>query len=82
MQYIALKVESRILAIGTYTFKNNINMEHLPVEILVIIFKEFKSLKDIGHCYNTCLQWNRIITAMFKDKGKVSIVFESSLLVY
>ena len=71
MQYIALKVESRILAIGTYTFKNNINMEHLPVEILVMIFKEFKSLKDIGHCYNTCIRWKDIITAMFKDKGKV-----------
>ena len=71
MQYIALKVESRILAIGTYTFKNNINMENLPVEILVMIFKEFKSLKDIGHCYNTCTRWKDIITAMFKDKGKV-----------
>ena len=48
-------------------------MEKLPVEILVIIFKEFKSLKDIGHCYNTCTRWKDIITAMFKDKGELVV---------
>ena len=58
-------------------------MEKLPVEILVIIFKEFKSLKDIGHCYNTCIQWKGIITAMFKDKGElVRDNFFTRVLIY
>ena len=56
-------------------------MEKLPVEILVTIFKEFKSLKDIGHCYNTCIRWKDIITAMFKDKGELFSSSQSSSLV-
>ena len=45
------------------------SIDNLPPEVLEIIFRQL-SLRDIGNCSQTCLRWNQIIKALFKDKGK------------
>ena len=44
-------------------------IEHLPPEILELIFQEL-SLKDINNCSQTCLWWSYCIEEFFKNKGK------------
>ena len=40
-------------------------MNNLPTEILVLIFDEFTSLKDLSNCSNTCLRWKEIIETLY-----------------
>ena len=44
-------------------------IDHLPIEILEIIFK-LLSLKDVGNCCQVCLKWDHLITAFFRNKCK------------
>ena len=44
------------------------SIDNLPPEVLEIIFRQL-SLRDIGNCSQTCLRWNQIIKALFRDKG-------------
>ena len=41
----------------------------IPVEIMEFVFVEL-SIKDIRSCLRTCIRWNHIIHAMFKNKSK------------
>ena len=43
-------------------------IEHLPPEILELIFQEL-SLKDISNCAQTCQHWNYCIEAFFRNQG-------------
>jgi len=44
----------------------------IPVEIMEYVFVEL-SIKDIRSCLRTCIRWNHIIHAMFKNKTKILI---------
>ena len=44
------------------------SIDNLPNEILAIIFRGL-SLKDIGHCSQTCVRWEQIIASLYKNKG-------------
>ena len=51
-------------------------IEHLPPEILELIFQEL-SLKDINNCSQTCLWWSYCIEEFFKNKGKCNFFHTS-----
>ena len=44
------------------------SIDNLPNEILEIIFRGL-SLKDIGHCSQTCVRWEQILASLYKNKG-------------
>ena len=46
-------------------FRCMAKMNNLPTEILVLIFDEFTSLKDLSNCSNTCLRWKEIIETLY-----------------
>ena len=46
-----------------------VTIENFPPEVLELIFKEL-NLKDTGNCSLTCLKWQRLIAALYKDKCK------------
>ena len=46
----------------------------IPVEIMEFVFVEL-SIKDIRSCLRTCIRWNHIIHAMFKNKSKSEWVY-------
>ena len=47
-------------------------MNNLPTEILVLIFDEFTSLKDLSNCSNTCLRWKEIIETLYPGTTNIS----------
>ena len=47
-----------------------VTIENFPPEVLELIFKEL-NLKDTGNCSLTCLKWQRLIAALYKDKCKL-----------
>ena len=50
-----------------------VTIENFPPEVLELIFKEL-NLKDTGNCSLTCLKWQRLIAALYKDKCKLILV--------
>ena len=63
----ARSLKESLLAIHSET-KMATSIDNLPNEILAIIFRGL-SLKDIGHCSQTCVRWEQIIASLYKNKG-------------
>ena len=54
-----------------------LTINFLPNEILVMIFKELKCLRDIGTCAQICLRWKDVIASMFRDNSKIVVTGQS-----